>query len=567
MRYQQLLEEVKHLQTQSHVTFFGRGGKKTAKDLETQARLTATVNKYGGLNWNSTVTSRSADFTAIMGSEAVAEYSSDTQKAVAERLPLRIYQLFGSKDHPGHTSLLPFTYIHRVMGSHPDLTYNCHLMISTQNIANYHLPFMWGNMLFEKAPVSGAPDLYLLVIPEAVSPLRRKGEAYAFPEEGLTLSFGSDYMGEIKKGFLRMAMYQAKVSKGILGVHAGTKIVKARDQKDGKIKTYGVLILGLSGTGKTTNIGHTHFLEEKDEAASVVQDDFVGLCKDGRILGTEKAMYLKTDLDVGEGGDVLLVPATRQPRFYSENLYIDKEGEICYKCEDFCSNGRAVLPLDALKEMFPHRVYDSIDLPPLEELDGLYIFFLTVRDTVVPILQELNAEEAAAAFMLGESKETSAGDPSKAGQSKMEVGTNPFIVGDKATEGNMFYQFLQTHRHKVRAFLLNTGGVGEIPSTNQHSLPAQAVTRPWKDGVGWFLNGLFRNTIQWEEYPDFGTKIPGGGVLQVESRKFDPRAYYDVSYRETSVGQLNRHRLEYLKKFRGLEEKIIKGVEKGWKLF
>ena len=31
--------------------------------------------------------------------------------------------------------------------------------------------------------------------------------------------------------------------------------------------------------------------------------------------------------------------------------------------------------------------------------------------------------------MLGESIETSAGDPTKAGQAKREVGTNPFIVG------------------------------------------------------------------------------------------------------------------------------------------
>jgi phosphoenolpyruvate carboxykinase (ATP) len=46
-------------------------------------------------------------------------------------------------------------------------------------------------------------------------------------------------------------------------------------------------------------------------------------------------------------------------------------------------------------------------------------------------------------FMLDESIITSAADPTKAGQSVREVGTNPFIVGSEGEEGNIFYRIIK----------------------------------------------------------------------------------------------------------------------------
>ena len=74
---------------------------------------------------------------------------------------------------------------------------------------------------------------------------------------------------------------------------------------------------------------------------------------------------------------------------------------------------------------------DGIDLEKANK-----IVFITRRNDVVPVCARLTSEQAAAYFMLGESIETSAGDPTKAGQAKREVGTNPFIVGPEAEEGN-----------------------------------------------------------------------------------------------------------------------------------
>ena len=106
---------------------------------------------------------------------------------------------------------------------------------------------------------------------------------------------------------------------------------------------------------------------------------------------------------------------------------------------------------------------------PRIDLDHVdLIFFITRRETIVPPAARLNPEQAAAYFMLGESIITSAADPTKAGQSVREVGTNPFIVGSEGEEGNLFYRIIKKNP-KVQCFLLNTGGFGgrEIERTSE----------------------------------------------------------------------------------------------------
>ena len=82
--------------------------------------------------------------------------------------------------------------------------------------------------------------------------------------------------------------------------------------------------------------------------------------------------------------------------------------------------------------------------------------------TVLPFISKLTPEQAAATFMLGESVETSAGDPTRAGESVRVVGTNPFLLGSPSDEGNWVYDFVSSNQDKVHCYLLNTGGVGEI---------------------------------------------------------------------------------------------------------
>ncbi len=521
---------------------------------------TGQRNVFGGYNWDTRVRNRSAKYTVIIGSPAVADRNlKPEQVETLEKLDWFMTRVFGGsfggKPYRGHVHYLPVDLVHRVMGSgaDPDFTFNCYYLVTTKNPCNHHLPYMWGKMLLERDPVEGAEDFYLLMVPEILT--GDFGRFYCFPEHNVTVGVGSDYMGEVKKGFLRMAMYRAK-QKGILGIHAGSKIVTARNAFDGDLYRYGVAIFGLSGTGKTTNVGHTHFLDGEGEESLVVQDDFVGVrIRDGRILGTEQAMFLKTDLDED---DLLLRPATRSPDFVAENMYFDHWGNLHYLEEDLCANGRAILPLGALPE---NRRYPEIDLPPLEELDGLLLFFNTRRNTVVPILQELTAEQAAAAFMLGESIETAAGDPTMAGKSRRIVGTNPFIVGPPEEEGRLFYEFLCRHGSKIRCFLMNTGGVGELRDPSDPSKVVRQPERPWKSGIGFVTRAVFRGTALWAEDPDFGTRVLVGGVTDehgnpYDMERFDPRKLYDTATRERLVRGLRRERREYMEKFSGLDPGI-----------
>lgn len=537
--------------------------------LRTISELSGQRTRYSGFNWDTRVRNRSEKYTAIIGNEELMKGNRLPEQFEALKdLDFNISRVFGgiynNREYKGHVNRLPIDYVHRVMGSGKDLkfTFNCNLLVTTKNPLYHHIGYMWGKMLREVDPIPDVPNLYILIVPDInTGPF---GRFYAFPEIGVTVGVGSDYMGECKKGFLRMAMYLAKLN-GILGIHAASKIIKAQDVQDGRIKTYGVIIFGLSGTGKTTNIGHTHYLDREGEASLVAQDDFVGMrITDGSILGTEQAFFLKTDLD---DDDLLLKPATRSPEFVAQNLYVDYKGVIDYLEEDICANGRGILPLSVLPK---NRVYDSIDLPPIDELDGLYIFFNTRNNTIVPIIQEVETpEQITGHFMLGESVETAAGDPTKAGTSVRVVGTNPFIVGDEGQEGNMFYEFVKKYQHKIKCYIMNTGGVGELRDKSGKII--RMPVRPWKNGIGYMTRAILRNTARWEDDPNYGVKVLVGGVTDVDGNSFDMEQFnlnnlYDQDALKEMISQLNRERIEHLEKYPTLDPKVLNEMKRVLKI-
>ena len=203
-------------------------------------------------------------------------------------------------------------------------------------------------------------------------------------------------------------------------------------------------------------------------------------------------------------------------------------------------------------------VGSSINLPPLSELDGLIVSFITRRMTVLPLVSRLNPEQAAAAFMLGESVETSAGDPRRAGESVRVVGTNPFLIGSEAAEGNWFYDFVREHQDKVWCYLLNTGGVGEIMERDDQGRPIikQRVTRIAIPEMAAMIRGIVRNTIDWQADPHFGTPAPRK-VEGVDLSKFDLSRYYTQKQAEEYALRLKEERRQYLIGFTGLNDKVV----------
>lgn len=274
------LEKVKGLISRSrrvgtNVTLY------TGPELGRLAEGVGQRNIYGGYNWDSRVRNRSAKYTVVlMDEEAPAENLLPEQVETSSAMDKEFTRIFGGvydrKEYIGHANQLPIDLVHRVMGSgeDSDFTFNCYLMVTTKNRANHHIAYMWGKMCRVVDPVEGAEDLYMLMVPDIFT--GTFGLFYCFPEQNVTVGLGSDYMGEAKKGMLRMAMYKAK-KKGILGIHAGIKIVRAFDVVTESLRRYGVAIFGNSGTGKTTNVGHSHYLDMEGEQALVVQDDFAGM--------------------------------------------------------------------------------------------------------------------------------------------------------------------------------------------------------------------------------------------------------------------------------------------------
>jgi len=121
-------------------------------------------------------------------------------------------------------------------------------------------------------------------------------QVLVLPEENINIALGTDYMGEDKKGFLRQAMWAAD-EHGMLGLHAGTKLVTVRDV-NGQLKTFGVFLFGLTATGKSTWSCHQLGLDYKNgEKTEVIQDDIVFLKKDGSALGSENNFFVKTDVE------------------------------------------------------------------------------------------------------------------------------------------------------------------------------------------------------------------------------------------------------------------------------
>jgi len=153
-----------------------------------------------------------------------------------------------------------------------------------------------------------------------------------------------------------------------------------------------------------------------------------------------------------------------------ENVMIDSEGNPDFLDERLCGNGRAVIQKSKLRVKRGRKLVriegESINLPPLSELDGLLFAFITRRNTVMSFAQNLTAEQAVLAYLWGESSHSAASEPDKAGESVRTVGTDPFIVGSRAKKVNRFYEIIKSLQSnfpgKVHFRQYNTGGMGEI---------------------------------------------------------------------------------------------------------
>ncbi|MEW6008563.1 MAG: phosphoenolpyruvate carboxykinase [Candidatus Omnitrophota bacterium] len=541
---EKILSVVKRLKTQANVS------RPTEAELRKEAQSFATPTEFGNYNFVSSVKNRSAGLTVYVGSTEVAQSAlSHRQKEIVKNLPQTLATLFS------YLERAPFVYTKNSMGDNPYFACQCNLFVSVYRKEMVRLSFMVNRTLFpanDSAKAQG-PDFYLVYVPEWQEKDR---QILVFPEIGVTFVLGTDYYGEAKKGFLRLGMWYAK-QREMLGLHAGSKIIYAKDAKTGKIKKYSMLIFGLTATGKTTHSCHDHGLNLKGEGIEIVQDDVVFLCKDGSTLGTERGFYLKTE-GVSLKTQPLIYKAATSPHAVFENVSVDYRGKVYFDDDTLTGNGRGIMQRDD----FGKFKSKSINTPSLAELDGMIIALITRRNTVVPIAAKLNPEQAAAFFMLGESIESSGSDPKRAGESVREVGTNPFIIGEASYEGNWFYQFLKSHQDKISCFLLNTGGIGEIIEVTEEGskITKRKVERVAISEMAAIIRGIVRNSIKWTKSNYFNYEVPQK-VESIDILRFNLANFYSPEEIQAYLNDLKAERAEYFQKFSRLNPAIINSVQ------
>ncbi|WP_049912923.1 phosphoenolpyruvate carboxykinase (ATP) [Natrialba hulunbeirensis] len=472
------------------------------EELRELAAHEETTTEFGSPSYVSEYRSRSSDRTK---NNIDDEFDADDHALVDEAIDLA-----------GERELL---CVDRLMGRHPEATFCCRLFVPVEHA---RIALAWAN-LFE--PSDGRePDLYTVQLPDYDETAIR-----ILPEEGFTAALGSDYTGEAKKSFLRLFMFRTK-QQGGLGLHAGSKRVRVEDE-DGDLNTVGQVFMGLSATGKSTLTSHGCWLEGPEDA-SMRQDDVCALLPDGSVAGSEgKGLYIKT-IGLDEEEQPGLYHAATDETAILENVDVAEDGTVDFDSDHYTANSRAIIRRDELES-----ADDEIDLDEIDQ-----VFFIT-RNPLMPPVAKLRDEQAAAAFMLGESIETSAGDPSRAGESIRVVGTNPFIVGSEGEEGNIFYDLMGAL--DVNCYVINTGYLGE---KSKDIGVTESVT---------ILTEAARGTIEWTDDEQTGLTIP-------ESiPELDIKEYYvpdHVEDYDEAVAELRAERREYLKQFEDLREEIVDAV-------
>lgn len=412
----------------------------------------------------------------------------------------------------------------RTMCMAPGFKKACRLYVTSEYA---RLPLMWGNTLFP--PGGSEPDFVTIAVPEW-----RQKKVLVFPDRGLTIVLGTDYKGEQKKAMLRQVMYWAK-KEGNLGLHAAAKVLRVK--RGDKLKDFGFLLFGLSGTGKTSLSCHSHWLGFP-ESVVIRQDDVVILRKDATAVGTEDSFYIKTD-GLEPSSQPLLYAAALSPRAILENVTVDPQtGKVDFSDTSLTSNGRAMVKRG--------DIAFTDDLIDIGRIDA--ILFITRREDIQPPVVRLTPEWGAAAFMLGESVETSAGDPDQAGKSKRVVGTNPFIVGSYSEEGNIFLDILRRNPH-IECFILNTGSVGGGARGQKIMVKHSAK----------IMEMIARNRIKWQRDDFWGYEVPTE-IPGMDVDRFDPKNYYSEGQLKKLSVDLKKERHDWLSQFESLDEDILNVV-------
>jgi phosphoenolpyruvate carboxykinase (ATP) len=504
------------------------------------------------VEWNPTA-ARLRELTEKMPNASVTEFGNIAVKArVDSRSTRSTYVVEDSTNSRGQTitraeydrvSGVQDAYIAQshmlvvdgYIGSDPQFRTRARLIMEA---ANANVAGMQRQLYYPVDPVDAdygpalwEPDTTVIYTPNLEAPGYPNDRLIAVDLAGnITRVLNSDYFGESKKGGLRM-WNNIVYDRGGLALHAGCKVIPAH----GENKT--VLIVGLSGTGKTTTTFTTQL------GSKPAQDDFVALMPGGRVYTTENGCFAKT-FGLDPRYEPAIYYATTKPDAYLENVSVDASGKVDFFDTSYTKNGRTTWP------------FSYVDPWPADQIEpAQFLLILNRNENIVPAVARLDRTQTAAYFMLGETTGTSAGGKDEEGKFLRVPGTNPFFPRDMADMGNRMLELLDSH--EMHAFVLNTGRVGG----GEDHPGSVKVTIPYSSAI---VQGIIEGTIEWAEDPDFGYEVAASvpGVDDIEI--LQPRLLYARQGRagehDAMVARLKRERKEFLGSFPGLDESLAKSL-------
>jgi len=342
----------------------------------------------------------------------------------------------------------------------------------------------------------------------------------------------SNYFGEWKKGVFTGEDYRVKLGGNALFLHAGCR-KDTLETAHGPYMTSFSLFVALSANGKTSTTCKV-LARKGHERSWLIQDDGGIFYRDGRFRGFEAGgLFVKTD-GLNPADQVEAYYGALKRETFLENVHVEEDGSFDFFNLELTANGRAVIE----RRDFMHAG-DNINA---ERVDNLFII---TRGAIIPAIAKLTHEQAAAFMVLGQSMESSAGDPTQAGKIKNVFFYDPFVAGDRAEHANLFYDILKTNDH-INCYLLNTGWVGEGEACRDIRLG---------DTMG-VLDSLLRGGLEdWEVSRATGLTIPKS-IRYVDSILLHPERLfhrYDFQRRQQV---LDKQRAEFLDKFPGLDPQI-----------
>ncbi|MDD3469183.1 MAG: phosphoenolpyruvate carboxykinase [Thermoguttaceae bacterium] len=363
----------------------------------------------------------------------------------------------------------------------------------------------------------------------------------AYGEDGQMVKIvrNSNYFGEWKKGIFAGEDWRAKQNGDAIFLHAGCRRDVLETAHGGYKETVS-LFVALSANGKTSTTCRV-LARKGREQSWLIQDDGGILYRDGRFRGFEAGgLFVKTDA-LNPGDQIEAYYGCLQRDTFFLDIAVTEDGDVDFYDAQRTSNGRAIIE----RRDFMHCGRDI-------NTDRVDNIFIITRGSTIPALAKLTQEQAAAFMVLGQSMESSAGDPTQAGKIKNVFFYDPFIAGDKSEHANLFYDLLRANPN-IQCYLLNTGWVGEEGSKTFHDIRLN-------DTMGILDSAIRGGLDDWEYSPRTKLTIPSA-VRSVDSILFHPEKLFRTEEFDALQAKLDLQRVAFLAQFPNLNPKIRAAFE------